>query len=629
MNKLILFFKDNKTVFLYTVLLVFTLFFAALVISKSSSGNFFQSMELKSFDIRQSIIADKKKVSDDIVILTVDDESYEYLIDRYGEWPIPRYVYGQILDYVESQKPYIVGFDLLFVHSMKADKGSDAQLASAFKRYGNAFTAINFDDRNFDVRKPVKLPETLTANVVDKSGKFNPNLYPNCRSILSEIISSTNNIGHINTPKSDDGITRTVPLYISYPRYENAENGDFSYEKTDYYPYMTYKMAVKYLTAKEDNNFDFSKLSGEYKNGKFKIGSVKPFPLTKDGQVILNWYGETGLDENAKTFKYVPIWKVVESMSQNGKKILSEDTFKNKVVLVGTSVISLSDIKSVPTAKYMPGVEIHATLLNNFIDNNFIKPLSTAQNIIIALILALIVAAVAYKNEVVLVSSALSALIILLYLAGSVLVMDWFNLWIWTVLPVVLSVIAFIAVYVIKYIIKSRDFEHTYKLATTDGLTELYNHRFFQDQMKIFIEDCKRNGRSFSLIMVDIDFFKKFNDTYGHQAGDAVLRQVAATLKKTVRSSDIVCRYGGEEMCIILRDTGHDEAVLTAEKVCRNVAAKPFLIAPNTEKNVTISLGVSTYPANGSEPQELIEYADKGLYAAKENGRNQVGRITE
>ena len=626
MDKLFSFFKNNKTVFLYTVLSVLTLLFAIIVISKVNSGNFFKSMELKTFDIRQSIIADHKKVSDDIVILTVDDESYEYLINKYGEWPIPRYVYAEILDYVENQNPYLVGFDLLFVHSLRSNAGSDEKLANAFARYDNAFTAINFDDRNFDVRKPVTLPEYLTANITDNSQNFSPVLYPNCRSILTQIINSSKNIGHINTPKSDDGITRTVPLYISYPRYERTAQNDFSYDKTDYYPYMTYKMAVKYLTAKDDKNFDFSKLSGEYKNGKFTIGSLKPFPITKDGQVMLNWYGETGLDEGSKTFKYVPLWKVVEEMT-GGKKVLPENTFKNKVVLVGTSVISLSDIKSVPTAKYMPGVEIHATLLNNFIDNNFIVQLSTFQNIVIAVILALIVAAVAYMNEVVLVSSALSALIILLYLAGTVWIMDVFNIWVWVIIPVILSIAAFISVYVIKYIIKSRDFEHTYKLATTDGLTELYNHRFFQDQMKISIEECKRNGRSFSLIMVDIDFFKKFNDTYGHQAGDAVLRQVAATLKKTVRSSDIVCRYGGEEMCIILRDTGHDEAIITAEKVCKNVASKPFLIAPNTEKSVTISLGVSTYPENGSEPQELIEYADKGLYAAKENGRNQVGKI--
>ena len=127
--------------------------------------------------------------------------------------------------------------------------------------------------------------------------------------------------------------------------------------------------------------------------------------------------------------------------------------------------------------------------------------------------------------------------------------------------------------------------------------------------------------------MIDIDFFKKFNDTYGHQAGDAVLRGVAHTLKRNVRSSDVVCRYGGEEMAIILKDTDFDQAFLTAEKVCKTIAAKPFKIAANTEKQVTISLGVSTFPDHGQTVQEMIEHADQGLYAAKENGRNQVGRI--
>ena len=127
--------------------------------------------------------------------------------------------------------------------------------------------------------------------------------------------------------------------------------------------------------------------------------------------------------------------------------------------------------------------------------------------------------------------------------------------------------------------------------------------------------------------MIDIDFFKKFNDTYGHQAGDAVLRGVAHTLKINVRSSDVVCRYGGEEMAIILKDTDFDQAFLTAEKVCKTIAAKPFKIAANTEKQVTISLGVSTYPICGLETQEMIEFADRGLYAAKENGRNQVGKV--
>ena len=100
-NAVINFFKNNKSIILYTCVIVLVLALLAIVITKSNSGNFFKSTELKSFDLRQSVIADSKKVSDDIVILTVDDESYEYFINKYGDWPIPRRVYANILNYVE------------------------------------------------------------------------------------------------------------------------------------------------------------------------------------------------------------------------------------------------------------------------------------------------------------------------------------------------------------------------------------------------------------------------------------------------------------------------------------------------------------------------------------------------
>ena len=127
-----------------------------------------------------------------------------------------------------------------------------------------------------------------------------------------------------------------------------------------------------------------------------------------------------------------------------------------------------------------------------------------------------------------------------------------------------------------------------------------------------------------SLIIVDIDYFKKFNDTYGHQSGDAVLRQVAFILKKNVRSTDIVCRYGGEEMSIILPNTKYEEAVSIANKLCSLVAEKKCKLSNGRESNVTISLGVSTFGADGETPATIIESADKRLYNAKENGRNRV-----
>ncbi|MFR1672617.1 MAG: GGDEF domain-containing protein, partial [Candidatus Gastranaerophilaceae bacterium] len=199
--------------------------------------------------------------------------------------------------------------------------------------------------------------------------------------------------------------------------------------------------------------------------------------------------------------------------------------------------------------------------------------------------------------------------------------------WLEVMYPLIFSILAFTFAFIIKYLIKSRDFEQQYRLATTDGLTELYNHRYFQEQMRMQVEQSKRYNSNFSLIIIDIDYFKRFNDTFGHQSGDAVLRQVAFTLKKNVRATDIVCRYGGEEMSIILPNTGKDEAFSTAEKICRRVAEKKFKLSGDKESNVTISLGVATFPFDGEEASSIIDTADKRLYNAKHNGRNQVGQI--
>jgi diguanylate cyclase (GGDEF)-like protein len=199
------------------------------------------------------------------------------------------------------------------------------------------------------------------------------------------------------------------------------------------------------------------------------------------------------------------------------------------------------------------------------------------------------------------------------------------NLWVEIVSPIIFTILAFILTVIVKYLIKSRDFDKQYKLATTDGLTELYNHRYFQEQMQMFCANAKRYDGVFSLIILDIDFFKKFNDNFGHQSGDAVLRQVAFVLKKNVRATDIVCRYGGEEMSIILPNAKEDEAVSIAQKLCDIVSTQKFKLSNNRESNVTISLGVATYgQTDGTEPSKIIESADKRLYNAKNNGRNRV-----
>ncbi len=610
----------------YDIFFTFILFALLSIIfwllPKEQTKNIINILENKTFDIRQNIIAKDKKVIKDIVIISVDDSSYEYLIEKYGDWPIPRKIYAEILEYIQNQKPKYVAFDLLFIKSLNRIPGSDKSLIEGFKKYPNTYTALNFDDYSFELRKPPVIDEKISTHIKINSRNIKPYKYPNCRIIMEEIIDATDKIGHINTPKSDDGFIRTVPVFVNYPRYDKNTLSEI---KDEYYLYMTIKLAIDYLNKYENANIKSLETDENY---NLILGNRK-IPLTENAEAILNWYGESGIS-GGNTFKYISFWEVLKSIEakQRGEKeLIDENFFKDKIVYIGTNVYSLSDIKTVPTSKYLPGVEIHATLLNNIIDNNLIHKAILPYNIFISLLIAAAAAYTVFRIRSVYVSITLFTVFICIYLYFSTYVMTKYNVWIWVVIPVLLSIFIYICSFIIKYLLKSRDFEYTYKLATTDGLTELYNHRFFQEQMLLKIKQAEKLKNSFSLIIIDIDFFKRFNDKYGHQAGDAVLKHVAASLKKSVRAEDLVYRYGGEEMTIILNNMNKELAVKTAQKICETIASKEYELTPELSVNITISLGVSTYPDNGKTPTELIDYADRCLYKAKENGRNQVGFI--
>ena len=284
----------------------------------------------------------------------------------------------------------------------------------------------------------------------------------------------------------------------------------------------------------------------------------------------------------------------------------------------------MSDVKSVPITYHLAGVEIHATFLNNLFDNNFVKRTSPTTDFIVSILLSVLVGYFVLKISSVPRTIILLFGVMMIYWVISCLFMLWFNLWMPIILPFVSMIIIFVSTYCEKYILKAKDYEQTYKLAVTDGLTTLYNHRYFQEQMILASSNFERYEMEFSLILIDIDFFKKFNDKFGHQSGDCVLKQVAYILKKNSRTTDIVCRYGGEEMAIILTNTKKEDAVITANKICNSVRNTAFVLANGEKVRVTISLGVASSGKNGVKPQEIIEYSDKCLYKAKEQGRNQV-----
>jgi diguanylate cyclase (GGDEF)-like protein len=160
--------------------------------------------------------------------------------------------------------------------------------------------------------------------------------------------------------------------------------------------------------------------------------------------------------------------------------------------------------------------------------------------------------------------------------------------------------------------------------ANTDSLTGLYNHRYFQQRIAEEINRAERYNHNLSLLMIDIDFFKMFNDSYGHPAGDSVLRNLAQTLLKNVRDTDTAVRYGGEEFAVILPETDLDEASLLAERVRMAVHNGSLADALDEQVSITISVGLATYPLHCADRVGLISAADVALYQAKSLGRNRL-----
>jgi diguanylate cyclase (GGDEF)-like protein len=340
-----------------------------------------------------------------------------------------------------------------------------------------------------------------------------------------------------------------------------------------------------------------------------------------------------GAENIPQPYRTISAWKVIRAMKKEQARlpldkddIKLKEQLKNKIVFIGATAVAAYDVKNTPVYATMPGVQLQANLFDNLYQNKgYIRSLRPGTNLLILVLICLFAAACVFRLRSAWAGMLTVANIAILYVVISLLLFHQMQIWINTAMPLTALVITTTITFMVKYALRDRDYEKTYALATTDSMTGLYNHRFFQEHMRRSIEQSNRFKHKFSLILIDIDFFKKFNDTYGHQAGDEVLRHVARKLKKTVRTVDVVARYGGEEMAIILDRTNEEEALAVAHKVVKAVAEEAYPIAEGVSKHVTISCGVATYPTHGDDVSQLIEFADAGLYRAKENGRNQVG----
>jgi diguanylate cyclase (GGDEF)-like protein len=160
------------------------------------------------------------------------------------------------------------------------------------------------------------------------------------------------------------------------------------------------------------------------------------------------------------------------------------------------------------------------------------------------------------------------------------------------------------------------------EMSHTDELTEIGNRRTFDLRLREEISRSSRFGHTFSLLMIDIDGFKKFNDEFGHPKGDSVLRALGALMRSASREGDVPCRVGGEEFAFILPETGKADGLVFAERFRRRVESS--VMAPDSVNPITVSIGLAAFPADGRNPDEIVWAADEALYESKRAGRNRV-----
>lgn len=165
---------------------------------------------------------------------------------------------------------------------------------------------------------------------------------------------------------------------------------------------------------------------------------------------------------------------------------------------------------------------------------------------------------------------------------------------------------------------------NTMALAVTDDMTGLYNRRYFDRHLGVMLSKAQSQERDMALMILDIDHFKAVNDTYGHDIGDAVLREFAARLKRNIRGVDLACRFGGEEFVVLMPDTDYRQAEIVAERVRHSISERTFEVSAGRPLSVTVSAGVALNETASDTPESLIKRADVALYRAKREGRNRV-----
>ncbi|MFH0790274.1 MAG: diguanylate cyclase, partial [Candidatus Omnitrophota bacterium] len=310
--------------------------------------------------------------------------------------------------------------------------------------------------------------------------------------------------------------------------------------------------------------------------------------------------------------------------NKNKKPKINIKELKDSICLVGITAVGLYDINSIPLQTFYPGIGVTATILSNILKNNFIRVAPAGINTFILYLICLLPAFLILGKK------PLKEILLILLTGGIYCLIHIYlfrnNTLLNLATPLLGLFASYLAIETHNLLQANKKQKQLFEMAITDGLTNLYNITYFKVTLENEIMLANQGtNKNFCVVMCDIDYFKKFNDNYGHDIGDLVLKEIAYTLKTSSRSSDIIARYGGEEMIVILKGCALQEGLKAADKIRENIENHLIKDEKNTYK-ITISAGVACYKT-GDTPDTIIKRADTGLYKAKESGRNRVETI--
>ncbi|MCX5686830.1 MAG: diguanylate cyclase [Candidatus Omnitrophica bacterium] len=555
-------------------------FVVAIIVLVLYEFDIFGRFELMSLDYR-FILRHPNIGASPIVFIDMGEDSIEAI----GRWPWPRKWHATLIKILSEYNANAVALDVLF--SEPQDAVDDTALAEAMRQV-----------------KFVYLPILYNLKVEDTRYAYSGYGISSVMRQLPAFEKEAKGTGHINTVPDLDGILRRVPAII---KFKDAVTYQFGL-----------KMGLDMLGIK-DRDISFYPRS-HFILARMPGDRVMKIPLDDYNELVINWQAKWG--KEFRHYSYIDIIHSYAQIKEGKAPIIDLSGLKNKICIVGLTASGLIDIKPIPIQNIYPAVGINAMILNSVLKNDFLHILPKRYNILIIILMSIFVT-LYLSNFRLLGGMLMSIITIAAYSVISIAIFSFFSTAILTFYPILAVFLSYSLTSLYTQVIQSVERARLFKQATRDGLTYLYNIRHFN----LLFEAEFRNAfmyksRRLSIVMADIDNFKHINDTYGHQAGDTILREFARTIQSKCREVDVIARYGGEEFIVMLTGAGEKEAFDIAEKIRLAVEARRFKFKSETY-HTTISAGVAEFSGEKNK-DDLIEKADKALYKAKHEGKNRV-----